>query len=183
LSRVSDDSWELQHCYKCKAVAELPTGVIYVRAKNDKDEWDSLPICAGCWNIENPTKQVKGLTASVEMSGFPISYENVCQSALWAGIQWMSGHGITEEEWKGSAGFKNVYGILDTPESIQPLEDIWRKMEQLKGWTGAQHQAVCGHLIRISKIGVDGWRKEMFEKAPERVIYVDVKKLTEGVVI
>ena len=47
----------LQCCRCGKDPLTRKEGVIYIRAKNSKDKWESLPICPVCWNKENPKKR------------------------------------------------------------------------------------------------------------------------------
>jgi 2'-5' RNA ligase len=105
-------------------------------------------------------------------------YEVVCQRALWEGIQYLAKTDEPEKILEKTASFKNVYGICETPESAKELEQIWSKLDRevFKGWTGAQHQAVVGHLQFISKNGVKKWLDE-FKDTPDRYYEIDLSKL------
>ena len=125
------------------------------------------------------------LVKTVDMSGFEemgdkigYGYEAVCQRALWEGIKYLTKCDRPEDILKGTAGFKNVYGICETPESAKELETVWSKLDKevFHGWTGAQHQVVVGHLQYISKNGIEKWIAE-FKNEPDRIFDIDLTKL------
>lgn len=131
------------------------------------------------------TSQVNRISKTVDISGFEkmgdkigYGYEAVCQRALWEGIDYLSKCDRPEKILDKSSGFKNVYGILETPESAKELEAIWSKLDKevFKGWTGGQHQAVVGHLMFIAKNGVQKWLDE-FKNEPERIFEIDLTEL------
>lgn len=113
---------------------------------------------------------------TVDISGFGGGYEKVCQVALWTGIKYLAKCDKPEDLFKGTVEFQNITGIAITPESAKELEDLWRSNPALDGWTGAQHQAVVGHLRFIAKEGYLAWIKK-FEKEPNRVYEIDMETL------
>lgn len=119
------------------------------------------------------------------MSGFEkkgdkigYGYEAVCQRALWEGIQYLAKCDKPEQILDKTSSFKNVYGICQTPESAKELEELWSKLDKevFKGWTGAQHQVVVGHLQYIAKNGIKKWLDE-FKNEPDRIFEIDLDKL------
>lgn len=114
---------------------------------------------------------------TVDMTGFGKSsgYEAVCQKALWAGIQYLTKVDRPDKILDKTVEFTNIYGICETPESAKELEAIWSKMDKevFQGWTGAQHQAVVGHLRFIAKNGLQGWLDE-FKNEPNRIFEFDL---------
>lgn len=120
---------------------------------------------------------------TIDMSGFeepPAAkgYERVCQQALWAGIKYLSKLDKPSEFVQGIIEYKNITGIAVTPESWNELETIWSKMDKdmWHGWTGAQHQAVVGHLRFIAKNGVQKWLGEFKE---DRKFEIDLEELSK----
>lgn len=105
-------------------------------------------------------------------------YEAVCQRALWEGILYFSKIDNPDKILDKTLEFKHIYGIAETPESAKELETIWSKLDKkvFHGWSGAQHQAVVGHLRFIGKNGIDKWLKE-FEKTPDRIFEINLEKL------
>lgn len=128
------------------------------------------------------------------MSGFEkmgdkigYGYEAVCQRALWEGIFYLAKIDNPKDIFKGTHGMKardkegntvNFVGICYTPDSAKELESIWSKLDKevFKGWTGAQHEVVVGHLKYIAENGYEKWLDE-FKKEPERIFEIDLDKL------
>ena len=128
------------------------------------------------------------IVKTIDISGFDshgdelgYGYEAVCQRALWEGIQYLAKVDRPDKILDKSSGFKNVYGIIETPESAKELEAIWSRLDKevFNGWTGAQHQAVVGHLMFISKNGVQKWLDE-FKDQPDRIFEIDLDKLFQA---
>lgn len=127
----------------------------------------------------------KQVVKTIDISGFEkmgdkigYGYEAVCQRALWEGIQYLAKVDRPEKILDKTGSFKNVYGICETPESAKELEDIWSKLDKevFHGWTGAQHQAVVGHLQFIAKNGINKWLDE-FKDSPDRIFDIDLIEL------
>jgi len=114
---------------------------------------------------------------TVDMTGFgkDSGYEAVCQKALWAGIKYLAKTDQPDKILDKTLEFKHIVGIAETPESAKELEAIWSKMdkEEFQGWTGAQHQAVVGHLRFIGKNGIQKWLDE-FKDQPDRIFEFDI---------
>ena len=120
---------------------------------------------------------------TIDVSGFEQppqakGYERVCQQALWLGIQYLAKCDRPQDILAKTSGFKYVYGICETPESAKELETIWSKWDKevWHGWTGAQHQAVVGHLFQIAKHGLTWWL-DQFKDEPNRIYEVDLEEL------
>lgn len=122
-------------------------------------------------------------------------YELSCQRLLWTGIKYLAKIDNQDDIFKGTHGLNlkaiqdtsffgepvekgdtvKIYGILETPESCREMEKEMSKA--VKGdWTGAQHQAVMGHLQQIAKHGYDWWIGQ-FKDEPKRIYDVDLNKL------
>ena len=114
---------------------------------------------------------------TVDISGMGLGYEKVCQRALWAGIQYLAKVDRPNKILDKTQEFSNIYGIATTPDSAKELETIWEKMDM--GWTGAQHQAVVGHLRFIGENGIEKWLAE-FKDQPERIYEIELDSLSFG---
>jgi len=114
---------------------------------------------------------------TIDMTGFGkySGYEFVCQLALWAGVDYLAKMDQPDKILDKTVEFKNIVGIAETPESAAELEQIWSKMDKelFMGWTGAQHQAVVGHLRFIGKNGIKKWHDE-FKDQPGRIYELDL---------
>ena len=127
------------------------------------------------------TKQEESnIVETWDISGFPHGYEQVCQQALWLGIQWLSKQDNSYDIFKGTGSFNNVFGLIETPESCKELESIWSDWDNRvwKGWSGAQHHAVVNHLRFIAKNGLQKWRQEIKENRPQdKPMRFDIEKM------
>jgi len=97
----------------------------------------------------------------VDISGFGGAYENACQRMLTIGLEWIKDKPI--DIWKEVWGYKNIFGMMHTPEEFRDLEEKWIKEVAP---SGAMHQAVLSHLYYIHKFGYDAW----LEKGKDRII-------------
>lgn len=125
------------------------------------------------------------IVKTVDMSGFDedkfAGYEAVCQRALWEGIKYLAKVDRPDKILDKTLEFKHIFGIAETPESAKELETIWSKLDKevFKGWTGAQHHVVVGHLRFIGKNGLQKWLDE-FKDEPDRIFEMDLDKLLEA---
>ena len=98
--------------------------------------------------------------------GSPTAYELCCQKMLFDGIEWLKGK--QPAIFYGTRTYKNIYGILEAPEALKPLEQMWEERYQP---SGAQHQAVMQHLMRITQHGFDAW---LVDAGRDRIIEVEL---------
>lgn len=112
------------------------------------------------------------IVKTIDISGFrrkdgsQTAYELCCQKMLFDGIEWLKGR--QPDIFYGTKTYKNIYGILDTPKALKPLEKLWEDRYQP---SGAQHQAVMQHLMYITEHGFDAW---LLDVGKNRVIEVDL---------
>ena len=91
--------------------------------------------------------------------GFEHPYEQVCQEMLQRGFEWLETH--KKAELKGHS-YQNIYGIFE-PDS-DDAKELSNIITKDLDCTGAQHQAVMGHLFFIWKNGIEKWKKEVSSK-------------------
>lgn len=109
---------------------------------------------------------------SLDISGFRrkagsiTAYEMCCQKMLFDGIDWLKGK--QPDIFNGTKTYNNIYGVLDAPKALEPLEKLWNDRYQP---SGAQHQAVMQHLMRITKYGFDAWLSSC---GKDRIIEIDL---------
>ena len=110
---------------------------------------------------------VKTRTASI--SGFGGGYEDTCQRMLWRGVAYLAEVQPPLEIWEGTHSYEGVFGLLVTGEGLKELEAAVMRGED--NVTGAQHQAVMGHLRVIHEHGVDWWIDHLREHSGDARIF------------
>lgn len=105
---------------------------------------------------------------TIDISGMSASYEWGCQVMLRAGIKFLKDHPDFHFDYKQ---YKDVTGIAwtDTPWGKELDKTILDAANSCGtgGATGAMHQTVINHLMRIHKFGYEEWLK----KAPKERRY------------
>lgn len=98
--------------------------------------------------------------ATVDISGMGGGYERACQLMLRAGLKYLENKPNFIWDYKG---FEHIYGLCwSESENAKRLDKVLTKATG-GDCSGAQHQAVIGHLCYIHKHGYEFWLKQ-FEK-------------------
>ncbi len=97
-----------------------------------------------------------------EISGFGGGYEECCRVMFAAGLQWLNENPLAEPRFRG---ISSVYGVLlDHNDDAKALtRAVVDAAKAHGGATGAQHQAVVGHLMAIRTMGWDEWHRQLCE--------------------
>ena len=116
---------------------------------------------------------------TVDISGFGGAYEAMCQTLLWRGIAYLAEVKPPLEMWKGAKSYRGIYGVLHTEGTdLKALEEtIIRPGDDV---TSVMHQAVMEHLHDIHTNGQGAWLAKYIQKAPDRVVEVDVDLFPVG---
>jgi len=121
------------------------------------------------------TWDISGFTKTKTSGGN--HYENTCQKLLWTGIKYLHSIHDPKSFFAGTHSLKNVYGLTFTPERLKELENLMSKAVD-GDWTGAQHQAVIGHLRFIAENGYKKWFAELKQdRKPEQCLEFDLDKM------
>jgi hypothetical protein len=115
---------------------------------------------------------------TVDISGFGGGYEICCQMMLQQGLEYIAAHPELDPKFKG---FENIFGLLmdDNADAKALSQAVTVETDA----TGAMHQAVIGHLMRIWKYGRAKWMKDCgktrwiqipFETAAEMRQYLSI---------
>lgn len=114
----------------------------------------------GCKMVDN----IKGIS---NISGMGGGYEKACQTMLQAGYDWLKKNSkvkleATSPEFRDKKGniTVEIYGVL-TPKSKDAKLLSKAVTNSVSDCTGAQHQAVMGHLMYINANGVEKWKEEL----------------------
>lgn len=106
-----------------------------------------------------------------EISGFKKAgrdmeaYEWCCRLMFIKGLEWLDANPDAKPK---QHGYKNVYGLsFNTNKDAEELEKhiIWAsELLESGGPSGAQCQAVMGHLGFVAREGFEKWKQEMLSK-------------------
>lgn len=91
------------------------------------------------------------------MSGMGRGYEDGIQKMVWTGFKWLQGK--PKDIFSGTQTYENVYGICETPKSLDDMRKIL--LEVNPGCSGAQYQCAISHLKYLHENGYDKWYDEM----------------------
>lgn len=112
-----------------------------------------------------------------DISGMGGHYEETCQKLFWTGVKYLQEIHDPKTFFKGMNSFKNIVGILITPERMKELEEQMSKAVD-GDWTGAQHETVIGHLRFIAENGYQKWFAELEEvRKPEQCYDFDLDSM------
>lgn len=96
-----------------------------------------------------------------EISGFGGTYESACRNMVIAGLEWWDEHPNADPKFQG---YKNVYGVInDQNKDAKDLSNA--VVKACEDCTGAMHQAVISHILRIRHVGWEQYCKESIERA------------------
>ena len=95
---------------------------------------------------------------TAEISGFGGGYEIACQPMLKQGVDYLTDHPNLDPQFHG---FKGLFGICMEDNADAKALTKAVLFEVPGGPTGAMHQAVIGHLMRISQVGWDRWLQQL----------------------
>jgi hypothetical protein len=105
------------------------------------------------------------VVTTFDISGMGGGYEITCQLMLQQGLAYVKEHPDFDPRFMG---FQGIYGILmdDNADAKALSTAITFGVD---GCTGAQHQAVIGHLLHIKKVG---WDQHLQDVGRERWIEI-----------
>ena len=101
--------------------------------------------------------KLTGIIKTYEMSGMGRGYEDGVQKMVWAAMKWLEGK--PTDILDKTKIIKNVYGICDTPDSVEEMRQIMLKTND--GCSGAQYQCAIGHAGYIHKNGYKQWFEQL----------------------